>query len=189
MKRITSILVFFIACFGLMAQSNFKVDPAHSSVNFKIKHNGISFVQGRFDTFDGAIVGSPAQFESARVFFNVKTESINTGIAARDSHLRSNDFFGVEQFPTMTFESTGIEKVEVNMYKLHGKLQIKDVVKDVTFDVDYGGAVKKEGGSEVIGFTAKNTINRFEYNVGEDAEGSSIGKDVFITLYLEFSNK
>lgn len=189
MKKITSLLVVFTACFGMMAQSNFKVDPAHSSVNFTIKHNGISFVQGRFDKFDGAIIGSPDKFDSARVFFNVKTESINTGIAPRDTHLRSADFFDAEQFPTMTFESNSIEKLEDGKFKLHGKLQIKDVTKDATFDVVYGGLLKKEDGSEVIGFTAKNTINRLDYNIAYDPDGLVLGKDVAIVLHLEFSNK
>lgn len=188
MKRVTFFLIIFTACFGLMAQSNYKVDPAHASVNFKVKHNGITFVQGRFDKFDGAIIGSPDQLESARVFFNVETESINTSVSMRDDHLRSADFFEVKRFPTMSFESTGVEKVEDNKYKLHGKLQIKDVSKDVTFDVVYGGVVKGEDGSEVVGFTAKNKINRLDYNIAFDPEGLGIGKDVFITLFLEFKN-
>lgn len=188
MKRITFFLLIFTASFGVMAQSNYKVDPAHASVNFKVKHSGITFVQGRFDKFDGAIIGNPSQFETTRVFFNVDAESINTGIPMRDDHLRSADFFEVEKFPTMSFESTSIEKGEDGKYKLHGKLQIKDVTKDVMFDVVFGGAVKGKDGSEVVGFTAKNKINRLDYNVAFDPDGLGIGKDVFITLYLEFKN-
>lgn len=188
MKRALLFSIIFITYFGLMAQSNYKVDPAHTSVNFKVKHNGITFVQGRFDKFDGAIIGNPQQLESARVFFNVEVESINTGISMRDDHLRSADFFEVNRFPTMSFESTSIEKVGDNKYKLHGKLQIKDITKDVTFDVVYGGIVKGEDGTEIIGFTAKNKINRLDYNVAYDPEGSVIGKDVFMNLFLEFKN-
>lgn len=188
MKRITLFSIIFATAVGVMAQSNYKVDPAHASVNFKVKHNGITFVQGRFDKFDGAIIGSPDQLESTRVFFNVNVESINTGVPMRDNHLRSSDFFEVEKFPTMSFESTAIEKVDDHKYKLHGKLQIKDVTKDVTFDVMYGGLVKGENGVEVIGFTAKNKINRLDYNIAFDPDGAGIGKDIFITLFLEFKN-
>lgn len=188
MKRITFFSIIFIVCSGLMAQSNYKVDPAHASVNFKVKHSGITFVQGRFDKFDGAVIGTPGQWESARVFFNVNVGSINTGIGKRDEHLLSADFFEVEQFPTMSFESTGVEKVDERNYKLHGRLQIKDVSKDVTFDVKYGGMSKGEGGSEVVGFTAKSKINRLDYNIAFDPDGLGIGKDVFITLFLEFKN-
>jgi polyisoprenoid-binding protein YceI len=188
MKRGLFFLIIFITGFGLMAQSNYKVDPAHTSVNFKVKHSGITFVQGRFDKFDGAIIGSPQQLESARVFFNVEVESINTGVSMRDDHLRSADFFEVKRFPTMSFESTSIDKVEGDKYKLHGKLQIKDVTKDVTFDVEYGGVVKEQAGSEVMGFTARNKINRLDYNVAFDPDGAGIGKDIYITLFLEFKN-
>lgn len=188
MKRGVFFFIVLTVCFGLTAQSHYKVDPAHASVNFKVKHSGITFVQGRFDKFDGAIIGNPQQLESARVFFNVEVESINTGIPMRDDHLRTADFFEVKRFPTMSFESTSIEKVEEDKYKLRGKLQIKDVAKDVTFDVKYGGAVKGEDGSEVVGFTAKNKINRLDYNIAFDPDGAGIGKDVFITLFLEFKN-
>lgn len=188
MKKGVFFLIIFAASFGLTAQSNYKVDPAHASVNFKVKHNGITFVQGRFDKFDGAIIGNPNRLESARVFFNVNVESINTGIQMRDDHLRSADFFEIKRFPTMSFESTGIEKVEDDKYKLHGKLQIKDVTKDVTFDVVYGGTAKGQDGSEIVGFTAKNKINRLDYNIAFDPDGLGIGKDVYITLFLEFKN-
>ena len=88
----------------------------------------------------------------------------------------------------MTFESTSIEKVDEKKYKLNGKLQIKDVTKDVTFDVIYGGVVKGDNGSETVGFVAKNKINRLDYNVAYDPDGAGIGKEVAITLYLEFKS-
>lgn len=189
MKKGIFFLILFAASFGLMAQTSYKVDPAHASVNFKVKHSGITFVQGRFDSFDGTLVGRPEQLESAKVYFNVNVESVNTSISMRDDHLRSADFFEVEKYPTMSFESTSVEKVDAENYKLHGKLQIKDVTKDVTFDVIYGGSVKGEDGTEVVGFIAKNKINRLDYNVSYDPEGLGIGKDIHIVLYLEFKNK
>ena len=188
MKKITFILITFFAALGLMAQSHYKTDPAHSSVNFKVKHSGITFVNGKFEKFDGGIIGNMNNIEKARVFFNVETTSINTSVPMRDDHLRSADFFDVEKFPAMTFESSSIEKAGENKYKLHGKLQIKDVTKDVTFDVYYGGVVKGENGAETVGFIAKNTINRLDYNVAYDPDGLGIGKDVAITLYLEFKS-
>jgi polyisoprenoid-binding protein YceI len=106
----------------------------------------------------------------------------------RDDHLRSADFFDVEKFPAMTFESSSIEKVDDKRYKLHGKLQIKDVTKDATFDVHYGGVVKGEDGAETVGFIARNRINRIDYNVAYDPDGLGIGKEVIITLYLEFKS-
>ncbi len=189
MKKIILLSIALIAGLSLMAQSQYKVDPAHSSINFKVKHNGITFVNGKFEKFDGGIIGDINSLEQSRVFFNVEVASINTSVGMRDDHLRSADFFEVEKFPAMTFESTSIEKVEGDKYKLNGKLKIKDVTKDVTFDVMYGGLVKGDDGSEVVGFTAKNTINRVDYNVAYDPNGAVIGKDVHIVLYLEFKKE
>lgn len=186
MKRFTLFFIIIAVWSGISAQSNYKVDPAHASVNFKVMHNGISFVQGRFDKFDGAIIAQNNRFESARVFFNVDVGSINTGIEKRDEHLRSADFFEVKRYPSMSFESTSIEKVEENKYKLHGRMQIKDVTKKVTFDVVYGGMMERKDGSEVVGFTAKSKINRLDYNIVFDSEGAGIGKDILISLFLEF---
>ena len=186
MKRKTLLLIAFFIGLGLMAQSPYKVDPAHTSVNFKVKHMGITFVSGKFEKFDGGIIGNPDKMEEARVFFNVKTASVNTSVSMRDDHLRSADFLDVEKYPAMTFESSRIEKVDDKNYKLHGKLQIKDVTKDVIFDVVYGGTVKGQDGTETAGFIAKNKINRLDYHVAYDPDGLGIGKEVAITLYLEF---
>ncbi|HAR38083.1 MAG: hypothetical protein A2W86_00370 [Bacteroidetes bacterium GWD2_45_23] len=186
MKRKTLLLIAFFIGLGLMAQSPYKVDPAHTSVNFKVKHMGITFVNGKFEKFDGGIIGNPDKMEEARVFFNVKTASVNTSVSMRDDHLRSADFFDVEKYPAMTFESSRIEKVDDKNYKLHGKLQIKDVTKDVIFDVVYGGTVKGQDGTETAGFIAKNKINRLDYHVAYDPDGLGVGKEVAITLYLEF---
>ena len=186
MKKVILFSIALIAGLSLMAQAQYKIDPAHTSINFKVKHSGITFVNGKFEKFDGGIIGDINNLEQARVFFNVDVASINTSVEMRDNHLRSADFFEVEKFPTMTFESTSIKKVSDNKYNLNGKLKIKDVTKDVTFDVKYGGLVKGDDGSETVGFIAKNSINRLDYNVAYDPDGAGIGKDVHIVLYLEF---
>lgn len=189
MKKVFLFITAITLSIGLMAQSQYKVDPAHTSVNFKVKHMGITFVNGKFEKFDGGIIGDLNNLEQSRVFFNVDVTSINTSVEMRDNHLRSADFFEVEKFPTMTFESTSIEKVSDNKYNLNGKLKIKDVTKDVTFDVKYGGLVKGDDGSETVGFIAKNSINRLDYNVAYDPDGAGIGKEVHIVLYLEFKKE
>ncbi|HBG58232.1 YceI family protein [Proteiniphilum sp. UBA1028] len=188
MKKGTFLFVALFIGLGLMAQTQYKIDPAHSSVNFKVKHMGITFVNGKFEKFDGGIIGNINKMEDARVFFNVEVGSVNTSVPMRDDHLRSTDFFEVEKYPSMTFESTRIEKVNDQKYKLHGKMQIKDVTKDVTFDVMHGGVVKAEDGTETVGFIAKNKINRIDYHVAYDPDGLGIGKEVAIILYLEFKS-
>lgn len=186
MKKGILLLIALVLGSTLMAQSHYKVDPAHTSINFKVKHKGITFVNGKFEKFDGGIIGSLDKIEQARVFFNVEVSSVNTSVPKRDEHLRNADFFDVEKYPAMTFESTRIEKVDENRYKMHGKLQIKDVTDDVAFDVTFGGRVSGENGAETIGFIAESSINRLDYNVSYSPDGAAIGREVMITLFLEF---
>ncbi|MGI6073919.1 MAG: YceI family protein [Fermentimonas sp.] len=187
MKKVLNITILLML-FALTAssQSIYKIDRQHSSVNFKVKHFSISFVNGRFEQFDGGIIGSIDDPQSARVFFNIKTNSIYTGVEQRDNHLISDEFFDTKRFPIMSFESNSIEKIDDENYKLTGKLQIKDVTKDATFNVQYGGTAENKNGEQVVGFVAKSTINRFDYKVAGDPDGLAIAKDVEIILYLEF---
>ncbi len=186
MKKVSLLFASIFLVAVSFAQTKYSVDKAHSSVNFKVKHNGISFVNGSFNAFDGFVEGDLDDMEKARVSFTVDTESINTRIEPRDKHLRSADFFDVENYPKMSFESTGIEKVSDAKYKLSGLLTVKDVTKPVVFDVKYGGKVVGRDGKDVIGFTAKYTINRVDYNIAYDPDAKTIGKEVDILLYLEF---
>ena len=173
----------------LTAQSTYKTDPNHSSVNFKVRHFGITFVHGKFDSFEGTITGNPSDPTTAKVEFTVRTSTINTNVEARDNHLRSADFFEVEKYPVMTFKSTSVEKIDDTDFRLNGVLTIKDVSKPTTFMVTYGGLVKGEDGTNTIGFVATNSINRLDYNVAYDPKADVIGKKVYITLYLEFKGK
>lgn len=171
---------------GLSAQTVYKVDPYHTSINFKVKHMGITFVAGKFDKFEGAITGS--DFKTAKVDFTVDVNTVNTGVEIRDNHLRSADFFDVAKYPKMKFSSTSFKK-SGKKYKLTGNLTIKDVTRPVTFEVTMAGPIKNKDGADIYGFIAKTKINRFDYHVGYDPEFKTIGKDVHINLYLEFGEQ
>ncbi|MDO5665243.1 MAG: YceI family protein [Bacteroidia bacterium] len=186
MKKVGLLFASLFLVFGLMAQTKYLVDKAHSSVNFKVKHYGISFVNGSFNSFDGFVLGDLNNLEKANVDFTVDVESIDTRIEPRDKHLRGADFFDVEKYPKMSFKSTSIEKKDDKSFKLNGLMTIKDVTKPVTFDVRYGGKVVGRDGKDIVGFTAKHTINRMDYNVTYDPDSKTIAKDVDIVLYLEF---
>lgn len=187
MKKILfALLAALFISGGMFAQTTYNVDPYHTSINFKVKHLGISFVNGRFEKFDGKITGT--DLKNAKVDFTVDVNSINTSVTPRDNHLRSADFFDVEKFPQMIFSSTSFKK-KGKKYKLTGNLTIKDVTRPVTFDVKMGGPKKSKDGAAIYGFSAKTTINRFDYNVAYDPELSSVGKDVTIYLYLEFKEQ
>lgn len=187
MKKI--ILFFTSLAFSLsaLAQTTWNVDPYHSFVNFSVKHMGISFVNGSFKSFKGSIQHTKEDLSDAKIQFTVDVSSITTGVDMRDKHLKSDDFFNTEQFPEMKFESTSLKKLTGNQYELNGKLSIRDVTKDVKFDVIYGGTAEDQQGNTKAGFQASTSINRLDYHIKFDPTGTGVGKDVSIQLNLEFS--
>lgn len=189
MKNFMTLIAMTFLTLSSFAQTQWKLDPFHSSVNFNISHSGISFVNGVFLDYSGNLTTDGEALNNAKIDFTVKVESINTNVEQRDNHLRSDDFFDVEKFPTMTFKNTKILATgKPNHYLLYGKLTIKGVTKDVIFDVHYGGIAKSEQG-EKLGVKATTTINRFDYNIDYDPTAAGIGKDVNITIHLQFAKK
>ena len=184
----TAITLFSTALF---AQTKWNVDNAHSSVKFTVTHLVISEVEGYFKNFNGTISSNTTDFADATVDFSVDINSVNTDNEMRDKHLKSDDFFNAEQYPSMTFKSTSFKKVSGNKYKLTGNLTIRNITKVVTFDVTYGGSVKDPWGNIKAGFKATTVINRFDYNLKwnnvTEAGGAVVGKDVTIDLKLEFA--
>ncbi|MFC3159382.1 YceI family protein [Chryseobacterium arachidis] len=147
MKKIFLTFVFTLISMVSFAQNVWVVDPMHSSVNFNIKHMGISFVQGRFDKFDGKGVINGNTLDKAELSFNVDVTTINTGVEMRDKHLKSADFFfDAEKFPKMNFVTGSITKEKNNTYILKGKLTIKDVTKEISVPVTFGGVTKNQQG-------------------------------------------
>lgn len=186
MRKIVALFVTALITLGSFAQTNWKIDPAHSSLNFDIAHSGISFVNGKFTDYSAEVVTFGEDFDKAKINFTIQVASVNTNVEMRDNHLRSADFFEVETYPTMTFESTKILATgKPDFYLLHGKLTIKDVTKDVIFDVHYGGTVESDNG-EKIGIKATTTISRFDFNIDYDPMALGIGKDVSITVHGQF---
>lgn len=171
------------------AQTTWTIDPMHSSFNFNIKHMGISFVQGRFDKFDGSILTPNADLKDAKFDFTIDVNSIDTDVEMRDNHLKNADFFEVEKYPTMTFKSTSVKKAKNNAYVVQGDLTMKGVTKPIVVTVTYGGKTKDQKGNEKLGIQTKFKINRFDYGVSYDPSGSAIGKNVEISVFAEFAKK
>ncbi|WP_394906073.1 YceI family protein [uncultured Mesonia sp.] len=189
MKKIMSLVAIVFFTITSFAQTQWKVDPYHSSLNFNISHSGISIVNGSFLEYTGNLTTEGEALNNANFDFTVKANSINTNVKDRDNHLRSADFFEVEKYPNMTFKSTKILATgKPDKYLLYGKLTIKDVTKDVIFDVHYGGSVKSDKG-EKLGMKAKTTINRFDYNINFDPAAAGVGKDVTIVVHLQFAKQ
>ena len=189
MKNFITLVALIFFSISTFAQTHWKVDPYHSSLNFNIAHSGISIVNGKFLDYTGSLTTDGEALTNAKVEFKVKIKSINTNVEARDNHLRSADFFDAEKYPEMTFKSSKILATgKPNSYLLYGKLTIKDVTKDVIFDVHYGGIAKSDKG-EKMGVEVKTTINRFDYNINFDPAAAGVGKDVSIIVHLQFAKQ
>lgn len=167
----------------------YKIDPAHSTIGFAIRHYEINWVEGRFKDFSGTIRFDEKDITKSSVEFAAKVESIDTGVAARDKHLRTADFFEVEKYPDMTFKSTRVERKGKDGYVLHGDLTLKGVTKPVALPFKLAGAIKDARGNTRFGVEAHTKINRrdFQINYGGTlpAGGLDIGNEVTINLHLE----
>lgn len=171
------------------AQTNWSVDNGHSNVKFTVTHMIVSEMEGYFKTYSGKITSTTDDFQDAKIEFTVDVNSINTDDEKRDGHLKSDDFFNVEKFPTMKFKSTSFKKVNGKNYVLEGELTIRDVTKKVKFDVVYNGTAKDPWGNTKAGFKIKTKINRFDYglkwNAAVEAGGLVVSNEVEIAVNLE----
>jgi len=172
------------------AQS-WQVDKVHSTVRFNVSHLVISEVEGSFKVYEGKIESKKPDFTDAVINFKVDVNSIHTDNGMRDEHLKSPEFFNAKEYPGMSFKSTSFRKKSGNKYELTGDLTIRDVTKKVVFDVTYGGTIKDGYGNIKSGFKAVTSIDRFAYglkwNALNEPAGATVGKDVGITLNLEFA--
>lgn len=185
MKKVFLSFVFTFLSIVAFAQGTWDVDPMHSSVNFNIKHMGISFVQGRFDKFEGKIASSGANLDNADLSFAISVSTINTGVNMRDRHLISEDFFDVAKYPVIEFKSSSVTKDKNNNYIVKGKLTMKGVEKEISAPVTFGGITKNKDGKEVMGIQTKFTVNRLDYGIKYDPSGAGIAKDVEVMAYFE----
>lgn len=171
--------------------SNFQLDKVHSSITFQVKHLMVSKAKGEFNQFDVEVEGDVDQLESAKVKVTVQAASVDTKNEDRDNHLRSGDFFDVENFPAITFVSDSIKKVSEDEYEVTGQLTIKGVTNKETFKVEFNGKSKNPmDGSIVAGFDVEGKINREDYgltwNAALETGGFLIGKDVKLLGSFEF---
>ena len=141
-----------------------KVDRAHSSVAFEVKHMMIATVRGHFSSFDGTLVADEDP-ERSHAHGWVEVASIDTGSPDRDAHLRSPDFFDVERYPRIIFDSTRIEWVQAGVYRVWGDLTIKDVTREVEVEATVQGAGEDPWGTERVGVAIRGSINRMEFGL------------------------
>lgn len=168
--------------------ASYRVDPAHTNVGFRIRHMGVAFVEGEFDTFEGTFTFDPSNLAATTANVTVQTASIDTDVQQRDDHLRSADFFEVETHPTMTFVSTAAHPTGTDRFRLVGDLTIKGVTREVAFDVEAAGPIPIENGQRT-GFHATTTIDRRDFDItwGSSLPGGfpAVGHQVQIILDVE----
>jgi polyisoprenoid-binding protein YceI len=169
----------------------FQIDPVHSHIQFSVRHMMISKARGTFDKWSGTIALDPEHPELTTVEITIQTDSINTKDSQRDGHLKSPDFFAVEQYPVMHFKSTRVEVTGKESAKLYGDLTIRDVTNPVVVDVEYQGSSKTPWGTTLYGFNGSTKINREDWgltwNAALETGGWVLGKDVQIEIELELA--
>ena len=165
------------------------IDTAHTHLQFKVRHMMISKVRGTFDEFSGVVEYDPNNPANTDVKVTIDVDSINTREEKRDNHLRSADFFDVENYPHMTFQSTRVEPAGEGRGKLYGDLTIKDITNEVVLDVVYEGMAKSPWGQTSVGFSASGKINRqnwdLNWNQALETGGWLVGDDVTINIDVE----
>ncbi|MEU6480586.1 YceI family protein [Streptomyces sp. NPDC047017] len=143
----------------------YTIDPAHSTLGFVVRHAMVTNVKGKFTDFTGTLHldgGDPAKSTAS---LDVVTAGIDTGSADRDGHLKSADFFKTEEFPAMTFRSTGAQALGGDDYRVTGDLTLLGVTKPLTIDLEFNGAAKDPFGNERVGFEGKAEILRSEWGL------------------------
>lgn len=164
-----------------------KLDPAHSDISFSVKHLMISKVRGTFETFDVTIVTADDPSDTT-IEATVDVASVNTNQEARDNHLRTSDFFQVDEHPTMTFVSTSFTS-DVDAFTVTGDLSLRGVTKSIVLTGEFGGVVTDGYGQTKAGATATTKINRHDFGVSWnnalEAGGVTLGDDVSITLEIQ----
>ncbi|MBG0820089.1 YceI family protein [Planomonospora sp. ID91781] len=167
------------------AAGTYALDAAHTSIGFVVKHMMVSKVRGSFGDFAGTVTIAENPLESSAEL-TIRTESINTGVADRDGHLRGDDFLAVDKFPELTFRSTRVVGHSGDEFTLAGDLTIRDVTKPVELAVEYGGAGTNPWGQEVWGFSITTEIDREEFgltwNQALETGGVLVGKKIKIEI-------
>ena len=188
MKKIILTITALIALvISTNAQSTWKVDKSHSSINFSVSHFMISEVTGNFGNFD-ITASANDKFENPTFNVTINASTINTNQKSRDNHLRSPDFFNVKKHQNITFKSSSYKQLENGKFETIGKITINGVTKETIFTGKLNGVIKdNRSGKYKAGLKLKTTIKRKNFNLGKGM--SSIGKDVEVIINIEMNQQ
>ena len=170
---------------------SYKIDQAHSQIQFTVRHMMIAKVRGTFEKFDGTIQLNEEEPAESSVDIRIEAASINTREPQRDAHLRSPDFLDAEKFPSLYFKSTKVDVIDQNNAKLHGTMIIKDISRPVVLEVEYSGQAKTPWGTTNFGFSGRTVINRkdwgLEWNRALETGGWLVGDEITVDIELELT--
>jgi polyisoprenoid-binding protein YceI len=174
------------------APGTYDIDASHAQVSFSARHLMVSKVRGRFGVTGGRIVVGENP-ENSSVVAEIDATSVSSGDAKRDEHLRSNDFFDTEHYPTITFRSTRVEDHGDGEFTLHGDLTVRDTTRPVALQGEYLGTEPSPFGDVRIGFSARTQVNRkdwgLEWNVALESGGILVGDKITLDIDLEAIKK
>ncbi|MFI9154795.1 YceI family protein [Streptomyces sp. NPDC053367] len=165
---------------------DYGIDAAHSTIGFVARHAMVTNVKGKFLDFSGSLHLDGTDPARSTASIDVKMESIDTGNADRDGHLKSADFFKTDEFPTMTFRSTGAEALGGDDYRITGDLSILGVTRPISIDLEFNGAAKDPFGNERVGFEGKAEILRSEFGLTWNAALETGGVLISDKIKLNF---
>ncbi|MEU0075642.1 YceI family protein [Streptomyces sp. NPDC006332] len=165
---------------------DYTIDPAHSSIGFVARHAMVTNVKGKFLDFSGSLHLDGADPSASTASIDVTMDSIDTGSADRDGHLKSSDFFKTDEFPAMTFRSTSAEALGGDDYRITGDLEILGVTRPLSIDLEFNGAAKDPFGNERVGFEGKAEILRSEWGLTWNAALETGGVLVSDKIKLNF---
>ena len=176
-KALLAFLATLAVSSTALRAETYKIDTAHSFFMFQSLRMGVANIYGRFNDFEGTLTLDGEDYESASIELTIRTESVDTGVERRDAHLRSPDFLNSSEVPTMTFSSTGIEKMSDSKFAVTGDLSLHGVTKEVTAEVDLVGKGKDpRRGSTLLGFDGTMQLKRqdFDMNFGPEFIGAEV---------------
>jgi polyisoprenoid-binding protein YceI len=196
LSRITlsAILAAAFAFPAAAATTTWQIDPAHTAASFAVKHLMISTVRGEFKGITGTVVWDDQDITKSTVDVTIDSKTVDTNEPNRDKDLKSDKFFDVEKYPTITFKSKKVEQVSVGKLKVTGDLTIHGITKETILDVEGPSAsVKDPWGNTRVAISATTKVNRQDYgvkwNASIDGGGVVVGDDVNITIDLEMIKK
>ncbi|MBS1622225.1 MAG: polyisoprenoid-binding protein [Bacteroidetes bacterium] len=173
-----------------MTTTKWTIDPAHSEIQFKVRHLMVSWVKGSFKQFKAEVETNGDDISTAKVRFSAEINSITTNNEQRDAHLRTSDFFDAENHPQLSFESSRLEKTDDENYKVYGTLTMRGVSKAIVLNAEFGGFAKDGWGNTRLGISVSGKINRKDFGVNfsmvSETGGILLGEEVTLIADAQF---